>query len=437
MLSNSKTGQSSARVSVRVPQPESLVEVRVTPPDSGLQVEVSSGGEVIELLVRPGAGLIEVRVTPPGEDLPESERAQFRHFNAGRRPEAETEASPGADRAELAGPGEGEEPGEVKKLPDPMAGDGEEGPIQIVFSGRLTGEARNIAEPVIMAGDERNCLAEGCPEDKPVEFELPFAAEPGNDESVQAVRTEGRPDEMVQPEAMEPAQPSAQAASAESGPDNTGFAPARAVGTSERVSPVTDGFLSQLALENGAVWGPGLPIPATAKWSGLSGPAASRTLEQMPAASNGYSVKEYDYIAPEVIDAAALGALVRLNQAVREERLAIEKAFLPVEKPKPGEATVAADGFIDADCTIMVEIYDEVEPESNPAEAVAPLPEDEIMDLGQLEKEAELAVGFIYANDPGPFSPVEVQLVESGDDPNMVKARPMARVIPNNTMVPE
>lgn len=436
MLSNSKTGQSSARVSVRVPRPESLVEVRVTPPDSGLQVEVSSGGEVIELLVRPGAGLIEIRVSPPGEDLPESERAQFRHFNVGERPETEPEAFPGAARAELAGPGEGEESAEVQKLPDSMAGDEEKAPTQIVFGGRLAGEARNIAEPVIMAEDERNCLAEGCPEDKPVEFELPFAAEPGNGESAQAMR-EDRPDEMVQPEAMEPAQTPSLEASVESGPAHTDVAQARATGTSEGVSPVTDGFLSQLALENGAVWGPGVPIPTTAKWSGLSGPAASRTLDQMPAASNGYSVNEFDYVAPEVIDAAALGALVRLNQAVREERLAIEKAFLPVERPKPGEATVAADGFIDADCTIMVEIYDEAEPESNPAEAVAPLPEDEIMDLGQLEKEAELAGGSIYANVPGPFGPVEVQLVEPGEDPNMVKARPMARVIPNNTVVPE
>jgi hypothetical protein len=64
MSSLKDTDKLCAKLSVKVPQPDSLVEVRVTPPDSNFEVKVLPGEEVIELIIRPVGSLIEVRIGP-------------------------------------------------------------------------------------------------------------------------------------------------------------------------------------------------------------------------------------------------------------------------------------------------------------------------------------------------------------------------------------
>jgi len=441
MISNSKTEHYTALVSIKVPRPDSLVEVRVTPPDSSLQVEVSPGGEVIELLVRPGAGLVEVRVSSPGENLSEVDR----HLADGKTP-AEYEVFSASGRAGLAARVEEPDTAVVKKLPaglpDTIAEDGEAPLNPVVCGCRRPYEMMKVTAPDSHDAEGPSRMVSGFTEDAPVEFDWPYVAEPGNGELAQAIQNGDGPDENERPTAEEPPQSVTEAAAPEPGKESQGLTGVQGAESGEGHISASSAYAGTLALEGNVDNGPEPPAPATGKERAPSGQSAGQTLEWVPVDLAGIPFKKDDSIAPEVIDAAALSALARLNQAVREEQAAeqaaIEEAFEKEEKPaKPGEATIAAGSFNGADHTIVVEMYADDEPGLNPAEAVTPLPEDEIMDLGQMEKEAEQAIGFADANGQGEPDSAENYFAEAGDDQNMFKARPMARVIPNNTMVPE
>ncbi|MDR1043671.1 MAG: hypothetical protein LBP33_00925 [Candidatus Adiutrix sp.] len=128
------------------------------------------------------------------------------------------------------------------------------------------------------------------------------------------------------------------------------------------------------------------------------------------------------------IGIAAQKALARLSAAVTAEREALEKpAGAPAEGRPPEESPPPADS------TIMVEIYDDGETPLPEASAVPLLPEDERMDLSLMETEEELLVG------PVDLSALAIDLDKSrlpdADDRRVVKARPMLKVNPTNTIV--
>ena len=107
-----------AKLSVKVPQPDSLVEVRVTPPDSNFEVKVLPGEELIELIIRPVGSLIEVRIGPAeGAGLAEKARPAPAG-EAGDEDEAADEVVKGLSRAEFDEMVEEEEGAEARKILD-------------------------------------------------------------------------------------------------------------------------------------------------------------------------------------------------------------------------------------------------------------------------------------------------------------------------------
>lgn len=568
MSSISKTDQLSARVSVKVPQPDSLVEVRVTPPDSNFQVKVSPGDDVIELLIRPGASMVEVRISPPGsDDRLDDEFDQDRVEEALDGASTEKEVVPGVSQAEFAAMVEEEESAEAKKLLDQMA-EAEEvaGQNRLSPEYQLPEEVKQILEAdpddevelnrldEVLALDETPVGVETAPEEpealelspeqaaeilpsapeaileaeagemddeaavagpapdellgesgpslaeaedqepsavagplpgdlaevparfetgevaadkftqsamaEPDGFDLPDSEEPDAEETVQiAVPAESsavEPDEFDLPDTKEPA--ADETAKATDPAELSALEPHEfnLDDVSPAVSPAgvvefdaagLDNSLGHLTLENqeaGAEEGAAPEAaPASAK------PSASRTMEWVPVNPNGTPMDEDEPIAPEVIGAAALDALARLNMAVREEHAAIEAAKQPVERSRPGETTAAATSaassffasadstFTSADSTIMVEMYDDYEPGPNPADTMTPPPEDELMDLSQVEKDDDLAIDPIDVDGLGELDLEKSHFAETKNGRSSIKARPMIQVIPGNTVVPE
>lgn len=605
MSSISKTDQLSARVSVKVPRPDSLVEVRVTPPDSNFQVKVSPGDDVIELLIRPGASMVEVRISPPsGDNKLDDEFDQDRGGEEDGIP-PENEVLPGVSQAEFAAMVEEEESAEAKKLLDQMAeaeeveaenrpapeyqlpeevkqileadpddedelnrldevlaldeapigvetapegpealelnpeqaaeilpsapeavpktevdemgdeaavagpvpaellGEADPGsteaddPEQSAVAGPLpddlaevptpseTGEveADNFAPPAMVEPDEFDLLDTEEPaaeETAPVaapaesnaveshEFDLSVQEEPVADEAAQtaapAESSAVEPDEFDLPireesvaeeetQSTSPAESSAVELDEFDLPDmeepvaDEAIPAASPAGAGEYDAAGLDDSLGDLTLENQEMGAEGEADLAETPVS--TEPSPSRTLEWVPVNPNGTPVDDDEPIAPEVIGAAALDALARLNLAVREEHDAIEAAKQPVERPRPGETTAAATSaaasffgsadstFTSADSTIMVEMYDDYEPGPNPADTMTPPPEDELMDLSQVEKDDDLAIDPIDVDELGELDLEKSHFAETRNGRSSIKARPMIQVIPGNTVVPE
>lgn len=599
MSSISKTDQLSARVSVKVPQPDSLVEVRVTPPDSNFQVKVSPGDDVIELLIRPGASMVEVRISPPGsDDRLDDEFDQDRVEEALDGASTEKEVVPGVSQAEFAAMVEEEESAEAKKLLDQMA-EAEEvaGQNRLSPEYQLPEEVKQILEAdpddevelnrldEVLALDETPVGVETAPEEpealelspeqaaeilpsapeaileaeagemddeaavagpapdellgesgpslaeaedqepsavagplpgdlaevparfetgevaadkftqsamaEPDGFDLPDSEEPDAEETVQiAVPAESsavEPDEFgdlqvkEESSADEEAQTAVPAESSAVEPDEFDLPDTKEPAADETakatdpaelsalephefnlddVSPAVspagvvefdaaglDNSLGHLTLENQEAGAEEGAAPEAAP--ALAKPSASRTMEWVPVNPNGTPMDEDEPIAPEVIGAAALDALARLNMAVREEHAAIEAAKQPVERSRPGETTAAATSaassffasadstFTSADSTIMVEMYDDYEPGPNPAGTMTPPPEDELMDLSQVEKDDDLAIDPIDVDGLGELDLEKSHFAETKNGRSSIKARPMIQVIPGNTVVPE
>jgi|GEM_PF-1943434 AAA ATPase containing von Willebrand factor type A (vWA) domain len=564
MSSISKTDQLSARVSVKVPRPDSLVEVRVSPPDSNFQVKVSPGDDVIELLIQPGASMVEVRISPPSEEESEKLAGQFRlpsgaHFQPepapgqgdGEPSPTGDEVLPGVSRAEFAAMVEEEESAEAKKLLDQMAEDenvaaesrpasGYQLPDEVkellasdaddedelnrldeMLSPKADGvdidepealelapdqaaevlpeapaeesiapeaELEEMMDEEAMAGPapEELAAAEAGPDltetdqptvagpkpddlaevaapaasdaveldefdlpeadeaaqaaapadpitDEPDEFDLPDAdEEPTADETEQAAApvdlVTDEPDEFDLPEAVE--EPAADEA--------VQAAESKAEDPHELEPPASDNSLEALTLENDALQAKPGPAETGAAASAQAEPAASQTLEWVPVNPGGTPIEEDEPIDPDVIGAAALDALARLNLAVQEEQAAMmEAAAQPAAKPLSGEATAAATSFSSADSTIMVEMYDDYEPGPNPADTITPPPEDELMDLSQVEKDEDLAIEPIDVDGLGELDLEKSHFAETRNGSPTIKARPMVQVIPGNTVVPE
>lgn len=603
MSSISKIDQLSARVSVKVPRPDSLVEVRVTPPDSDFQVKVSPGDDVIELLIRPGASMVEVRISPPGEDNKLDDEFNQDQDRGGEEDGAppENEVVPGVSQAEFAAMVEEEESAEAKKLLDQMA-EAEEvaaenrpasdyhlpeevkqilesdpddedelnrldevlaqeaAPVGVETAPEelealelspeqadeilpaapeavLEAEADEMDDEAAVAGPapaellgetdprpteaddpEQSAVAGPLPDElagvpapfgtdeveadsfaSPAmaemdELDLPDTEEPVAEEATQTVApAESNAvelDEFDLPDTEEAVQTTAPAESSAVEPDEFDLpdmaeqvademaqtaAPAESsvavelgefnlpdmeepvadevipaaspVGSDEFDATGQDDSLGDLNLERQEVRVEGEvaveATPTSAK------PSASRTLEWVPVNPNGTPVDDDEPIAPEVIGAAAMDALARLNLAVQEEHAAIEAAKQPMERPRPGETTAAASSadssffasadstFTSADSTIMVEMYDDYEPGPNPANTMTPPPEDELMDLSQVEKNDDLAIDPIDVDGLGELDLEKSHFAETRNGRSAIKARPMIQVIPGNTVVPE
>lgn len=374
MFSISKTDQLSARVSVKIPRPDSLVEVRVTPPDSAFQVKVSPGEEVIELLIQPGSSMVEVRISPPSQEDSEKLAGQFSRPSGVDFQPGEGDATlsgdeplPGVSRAEFAALVEEAESAEAKKLLEQMA-EASPGQPEAPEAAPEAPEADELDQPPL-AGPQPDNLAE-----------TELAAEP---------------DDFDQPDDF-------------------------------------DDRPEALTLENEDLEIVAKPTPAGAL--APAEPAASRTLEWVPVSPSGAPIEEDDQpLDPGVVGAAALDALARLNLAVQEEEAALEEEFSrPAAQPSGAAANLSS-----ADSTIMVEMYDDYEPGPNPADTVTPPAEDELMDISEVEKDEDLAVGPIDVDGLGELDLEKSHFAESKNEEAAIRARPMVQVIPGNTVVPE
>jgi len=126
----------------------------------------------------------------------------------------------------------------------------------------------------------------------------------------------------------------------------------------------------------------------------------------------------------EALNPGAREALARLSAAASEEGASFE------ENPAPE---------LNPDSTLMVEMYEDREPVPAPAvETRTPLSDEDMMDLGPMEEvDEELALGSIDLPDLGEVDLDQSRLSESMLGKSVVKAKPLVKVNPANTIVPE
>ncbi|MDR0881249.1 MAG: hypothetical protein LBP55_01700 [Candidatus Adiutrix sp.] len=136
--------------------------------------------------------------------------------------------------------------------------------------------------------------------------------------------------------------------------------------------------------------------------------------------------------ASGLIGQAAREALDRLSAAVQEEQAA---ALAATKDSKDSEPEAKAD--LKADATVMVEIYDDGEA-STAADTVTPLPDDELMDISQMEQDEDLAIENI---DVAGLSDIDLDksrlAVDHSDGQSAIKAKPLTQARPGHTIVPE
>jgi hypothetical protein len=176
-----------AKLSVKVPQPDSLVEVRVTPPDSNFEVKILPGEEVIELTIRPVGSLIEVRIGPAGMEPAEARKIlepvaadPDLDYAAEEVPAEEAKDSP-VETAPAEAPDFDENLGEVSAVPDSddHPSSGAAGPAVLAALARLSvavGEDRAALDNVLEAQSQS-------PKPEPAQPDLeeevsPLAVEP-------------------------------------------------------------------------------------------------------------------------------------------------------------------------------------------------------------------------------------------------------------------
>lgn len=411
----SKIDELSARVSVKVPQPDSLVEVRVSPPDSNFQVKVSPGDEVIELLIQPGSSMVEVRISPPRpSELDEDENRPPLTFDDDQgRPSGDDQA--GFTAVALT-------PEPVSRVDDDLAMADEAPLVEAEELAAPEDEAMEIMEPAAITRPDLSAVAGPMPES--------LLAPP-------AFETAGEPDELDQPDPEETVAVEAQTVIVDEFdlPDpepahlEIEAVPAETTAIEFDESSLADQIdpLAHLSLESDETHRPQAPQAIRTPVE----PVAGQTLEWVPVHPDGAPVDDDQPIAPEVIGAAAQDALARLNLAVREELAAIESVS------QPSAPTSAATYVTSADSTIMVEMYDDYEPGPNPADTVTPPPEEDLMDLSSVEKDDDLAIEPIDMDDLGDLDLERSHFAETKTTKSVIKARPMAEVIPANTVVPE
>ncbi len=169
-----------------------------------------------------------------------------------------------------------------------------------------------------------------------------------------------------------------------------------------------------------------LTLDGQAPLLGQEGPGCDRGLAPEESPLEMESPAAPDETGPpyvEPVSPAAREALARLSAAASEEGASFE------EGPE----------FMRPDSTILVEMYEDSEPGPTPdAVTRTPLSEEEMMDLGPVEEvDEELALGAIDIPDLGDVDLDKSRLADSRPGDSVVKARPLIKVLPANTIVPE
>ncbi|MDL2226172.1 hypothetical protein LJB86_00740 [Deltaproteobacteria bacterium OttesenSCG-928-M10] len=406
MSTIAQSDKPAARMAVKVPRPDSLVEVRVSPPDSNFEIKVTPGGDVIELLIRPGASFIEVRISPPGE-YENSELA-----GCGESGRAWTEARPASPDEKFTAPESLEDPPE-----DLSAEDREE-----VVTGVSKAEFKAMVEEE-EAAEAKKLLAE-LDADEPLDL-FPAAEKSGYvlpEEAKQALEAvddldyldtleeppagqleiEAEPVDQEEPEpALEPGDAEMIAAFA---------------GQAEEDEPPADGGDDEpsLSVDEQTPDAPGSETPVDE-----DGPESEQvdTESDSPALNTG-----------------AREALARLSAAVQDEEPTGQQ---PAETPSAGrEEPAGAALAVDASDTVMVEMIDDADPTPNlAAETASPLSDDEQMDLSSMEGDEELDIEPINVNDME-FDLEKSRPASGHGSPGTLRAKPMVKVNPANTIVP-
>ena len=458
MSATNKPDMPAARVAVKVPQPDSLVEVRVTPPESNFEVKVTPGEDVIELLIRPGSSLIEVRISPPGlaeadgRDVTGAKRigSNGRDYEEGP---AEDEVVTGVSRSEFAAMVEEEEASEAKKLLAQMSEDerlaeaaaqpkpayelpdevkkllADDEPLDIdlpvddIYEGEIPDDDGGFPdeETMMEAGPEDidevpadEPMAEDAEEEPAMEagsddFDEVPADEPFSEEAEEIPTVEAASEDILEipteePKPEEPEEDLMEAGAsdlAEEPDDHPEMVLTGEILDEEPHGDPTEPLTGEIIEEEIDVAEEAAPVEEP----GL-------TLENDPADADGGP-------APETPGSAAREALARLSAAVREEQSALA-AGASGQKPDGGP-----------DTTVMVELFEDAEALTLP-ESAPPLTEDEQMDLSPMERDEELAI-----------DPIDVEGLENVDletsrlARTVIKAKPMVKVVPGNTIVPE
>ncbi len=498
MSSIPKSDQPAAKVAVKVPRPDSLVEVRVTPPESNFEIKVSPGAEVIEVSIRPGSSLVEVRISPPPRDGLASETSPGGSGDWYRPAPDDDDgaAAGGADFTALAMSKQKMEAIEPPSWPNHSPNDsglslGEaimqpihdavsaaqssfearlpKGPPEVPARPLPSKNAPFEEEPHAATGYElpeeiKKLLAGDEPGAPGGEDALELRDEPAEPETLAHVELDAENFTETAPVTTEaqlamaeddfdaPEEQSAAATPSWESHGDRDEGPVASNHIESPAPPVTDAAaaplpeddevglaaheafdLGQAALDQAVM----LDEEATA----LAGPAVK------PAALEPAGINEIEWVTEEepeedaqnpaaenseIIGAAALEALARFSAEVQEEQAALEEAVANPPQPAPAPEKLAR-----ADATVMVMLYEDSEPHFNPADTATPPPEDELMDLSQVELDDELAIGPIDVAGLGELDLDKSRLPESRGPQLPIKARPMVQAIPGNTVVPD
>lgn len=481
MSSASNINNSTARVAVKVPFPDSLIEVRMSPPESNFEVKVTPGGEVIELLIRPGCSQIEVRITQPGnqgedqqvapsedgEDKSGAKNSSKTAPSEEADDDVEEEVVPGVSKAEFAAMVEEDAADEAKKLLAEMdLADSYPAPAEPSPNYELPAEVVKILESPDSPEEPPASTAEeevGPPPSDPSEnTAINLAAETLAPEADREPPSAEIP-KIVENETLDLIPPAGSEAPAEPSPpkaDQTAFTP-------QEIPEAPLKMELEIEALPGEIIDVDLPDAAGEASSeilemleiNVAEPSISINEESAPLEEDATGADtepslslmlEDDFgdeptaAIPEAVEEAARQALARLSAATHDEQ---PDLVLEQSSPKPSApATMGNMGLSDSnlpepivDRTIMVEYIEDSEagPDHLPDDTATPLPEEDQMDLGSVETEdEELAIG------PIDLGNVDLDLEksragDSEDGQTILKAKPMVTVIPNNTILPQ
>lgn len=418
----------AARMTVKVPHPDSLVEVRVSPPESNFEIKVAPGGDVIELLIRPGASSIEVRITPV-----KCENGTLAEQDESVR--AWTRADPVPPDENFSGPENLESPAQDLSAED--EGEVVTGVSKAEFKAMVAEEAAAEAKKLLAELDDIG-PTDLLPVSGICGYVLPEEAK----KSLEAVDDLDYLDDLEDPSGGINQSEFITSDDAYLHQDAS-TAGADSIGQSEIETEKGDQDEPEPALEPGDAFTDQAVEELAADNSNDDGEPSPAVEERDPEladseAPNGGEGPEHGPAGPEsdssAINTGTRDALARLSAAVQDEDATVHQLSesVPPDWNEPAVATPA----MDAANTVMVETINDADPAPNmAAETITPLSDDDQMDLSPIEGDEELDI------EPISITHMEFDLeksrpVQGSGGPKVLRAKPMAKVNPGETIVP-